>query len=107
MKVRTFKSDVAKVEAAIATLEGLAGQIETVSWILEGIQETDETTTAHDRFISCVNDETEELEILKDSLDAISTALVKLVCKHSAIAEIETNIEMQSAIAHLVKICEE
>jgi len=107
MKVRTFKSDVSKVEAAVETLEGLAGQIEQVAWILEGIQETDETTTAHDRFISCVNDETEELQILKDSLDAISSALLKLCSKHSAIAEIETNNVMRDAIAHLVKICEE
>ena len=81
MKVRTFKSDVAKVEAAIATLEAIAGQIETVAWILESVQETDETTQQHDAFIACVSDEVAEIEMAKNNLDAISLYLSRLCNK--------------------------
>ena len=81
MKVRTFKSDVSKVEAAVETLEGLAGQIEQVAWILEGIQETDDTTPSHDAFIACVSDEVSELEMAKNNLDAISMMLSRLCNK--------------------------
>ena len=89
MKVHTFKGDVAKVKAAIATLEAIAGQIETVAWILEGIQETDTTTTDHDAFIGCVQDEAEELENAKDNLDALSMDLLRLCWKHEATAQHE------------------
>ena len=83
MKVRTFKTDIAKVKAAIATLEALAGQIEDVAWILEGIEETDDTTQQHDAFIGCVQDETSELMEAKDNLDQISLRMLLLCHKHS------------------------
>ena len=83
MKVRTFKDDLAKVEAAIATLEGLAGQIETVSWILAWIAMADTTSDPHEGFCQCVNDATRDIEEVKNNLDEISSRLAKLVYKNT------------------------
>ncbi len=83
MKDQSFETDRLKVTKAIKTLEAIAGQIEQVAWILEGIQETNDTTPDHDAFIYEVNDETEELIEAKNNLDALSFRLAKLVCKNA------------------------
>ena len=81
MKVRTFKDDLAKVEAAIATLEGLAGQIETVSWILEWVAMADTTSDEQEQFCQCVNDTTRDIEEVKNNLDEVSSRLARLCFK--------------------------
>ena len=81
MKDQPFAIDRLKVTKAISALEAIAGQIEQVAWILEGIQETDTTTRDHDAFIYEVNDETSKIEEVKNSLDTISARLDTLIYK--------------------------